>query len=64
LIGPLFAPRGIGFGLGREISGFSGADGMVVVMVQFKVLWQLPQSRVVGMCPICLAVAATPLWQL
>ena len=41
------------------MSGFSGADVMVVV--QFKVLWQLPQSSVVGMCPICLAVAAMPL---
>ena len=62
MIRPPFAPRGIGFGLGREMSGFSGADGMVVV--QFNVLWQLLQSRVVGMCPICLAVAAMPLWQL
>ncbi len=56
---PLIAPGGLGLGFGREISGFSGAD--VVVVVQFNVLWQLPQSRVVGMCPICLAVAAMPL---
>ena len=59
---PPFAPGGLGLGLGREISGFCGAD--VAVVVQFNVLWQLLQSRVVGMCPICLAVAAMPLWQL
>jgi hypothetical protein len=58
--GPLIAPGGLGLGLGREISGLSGADGRVAV-VQLSVLWQLPQSRVVGMWPICLAVAATPL---
>ena len=55
---PPVEPRGIGLGLGREIIGFCGAG---VVTVQFNVLWQLPQSKVVGMCPICLAVAATPL---
>lgn len=33
-------------------------------MVQFIVLWQLPQSRVVIACCTGLLMAMTPLWQL
>src|SRR5947209_173227 len=39
LAGPLIAPAGLGLGFGRVMRGLSGADWMVVV--QFKVVWQL-----------------------
>ena len=49
-------PRGVG------IKGFS--RGGAANTDQLRVLWQLPQSRVVFTCWTCLPVAVTPLWQL
>jgi len=54
---PLVEARGLG-----NTSRRSGAGG--VVTVQFNVLWQLPQSRVVITCVTGLLAARTPLWQL
>ncbi len=48
---------------GIEIKGRGRAAGAPTT-VQFKVLWQLPQSRTVLTCCTCLPVAVMPLWQL